>query len=309
MIEPRPSVRWGADVGAPRVSFEFFPPRTAAMEESLWTAIRRLAPLAPTFVSVTYGAAGTTRDRTHQTVQRIQDEMGIPAAAHLTCVAHSRAEIEEIARTYWDAGIRHILALRGDMPVDSGDAMTGGGGVWVPPKDGFAYATDLVAALRQVANFDISVAAFPEVHPEARSAQADLDNLKRKADAGATRAITQFFFDETVFLRFRDRVAAAGIGIDLIPGVLPITNFARAVEFAGRCGASVPAWLHELFHGLDQDPETRQMVAAKIAVDLCRQLMTEGVADVHFYTLNRAGLTMAICRMLGIRPHADAAVA
>ena len=285
---------------APSVSFEFFPPKTEKMEHSLWQAIQRLAPLAPAFVSVTYGAGGSTRERTHATVCRIQAETGIPAAAHLTCVGATRDEIDAIARTYWDAGIRHIVALRGDPPEAAG----GLGGAYVPHPGGYAYAADLVAGLKAVADFEVSVAAYPEAHPDAPSADFDLDNLKRKADAGATRGITQFFFDNEKYLRFRDRCAAAGITAPIVPGILPITNFARAVEFAGKCNATIPAKLAETFDGLDSDPETRHLVAATVAAEQCQALQAEGVDAFHFYTLNRSDLTTAICRMLGVKAKA-----
>lgn len=288
---------------APSVSFEFFPPKTEKMEQSLWQAIQRLAPLAPAFVSVTYGAGGSTRERTHATVCRIQSETGIPAAAHLTCVGATRDEIDAIARTYWDAGIRHIVALRGDPPEAAG----GLGGAYAPHPGGYAYAADLVAGLKAVADFEISVAAYPEAHPDAPSAAFDLDNLKRKVDAGATRGITQFFFDNDKYLRFRDRCAAAGITAPIVPGILPITNYARAVEFAGKCNATIPPKLAETFEGLDADPETRHLVAATVAAEQCQALQAEGVDAFHFYTLNRSDLTTAICRMLGVRAKAPAA--
>ncbi|AIB11433.1 5,10-methylenetetrahydrofolate reductase [Azospirillum argentinense] len=283
--------------GTPSVSFEFFPPKTEKMEQSLWQAIQRLAPLGPSFVSVTYGAGGSTRERTHNTVTRIQKETGIPAAAHFTCVGATREEIDAIARTYWDAGIRHLVALRGDPPETEG----GVGGRYVPHPGGYAYAADLVAGMRKVADFEISVAAYPESHPEAPSAQFDLDNLKRKVDAGATRAITQFFFDNDAYFRFLDRCAAAGITVPIVPGILPITNFARAVEFAGKCGAAMPKRFAETFEGLDADPETRQLVAATMAAEQCQALQAQGIKDFHFYTLNRSDLTVAICRMLGVK--------
>ncbi|CAO3374253.1 methylenetetrahydrofolate reductase [NAD(P)H] [Azospirillum argentinense] len=283
--------------GTPSVSFEFFPPKTEKMEQSLWQAIQRLAPLSPSFVSVTYGAGGSTRERTHNTVTRIQKETGIPAAAHFTCVGATREEIDAIARTYWDAGIRHLVALRGDPPETEG----GVGGRYVPHPGGYAYAADLVAGMRKVADFEISVAAYPESHPEAPSAQFDLDNLKRKVDAGATRAITQFFFDNDAYFRFLDRCAAAGITVPIVPGILPITNFARAVEFAGKCGAAMPKRFAETFEGLDADPETRQLVAATMAAEQCQALQAQGIRDFHFYTLNRSDLTVAICRMLGVK--------
>ncbi|ALJ35512.1 methylenetetrahydrofolate reductase [NAD(P)H] [Azospirillum brasilense] len=283
--------------GIPSVSFEFFPPKTEKMEQSLWQAIQRLAPLGPSFVSVTYGAGGSTRERTHNTVTRIQKETGIPAAAHFTCVGATREEIDAIARTYWDAGIRHLVALRGDPPETEG----GVGGRYVPHPGGYAYAADLVAGMKKVADFEISVAAYPEAHPEAPSAQFDLDNLKRKVDAGATRAITQFFFDNDAYFRFLDRCAAAGITVPIVPGILPITNFARAVEFAGKCGAAMPQRFAETFEGLDSDPETRQLVAATMAAEQCQALQAQGIKEFHFYTLNRSDLTMAICRMLGVK--------
>ncbi|QCO14146.1 methylenetetrahydrofolate reductase [NAD(P)H] [Azospirillum brasilense] len=283
--------------GIPSVSFEFFPPKTEKMEQSLWQAIQRLAPLSPSFVSVTYGAGGSTRERTHNTVTRIQKETGIPAAAHFTCVGATREEIDAIARTYWDAGIRHLVALRGDPPETEG----GVGGRYVPHPGGYAYAADLVAGMKKVADFEISVAAYPESHPEAPSAQFDLDNLKRKVDAGATRAITQFFFDNDAYFRFLDRCAAAGITVPIVPGILPITNFARAVEFAGKCGAAMPQRFAETFEGLDADPETRQLVAATMAAEQCQALQAQGIKDFHFYTLNRSDLTVAICRMLGVK--------
>jgi len=283
--------------GIPSVSFEFFPPKSEKMEQSLWQAIQRLAPLGPSFVSVTYGAGGSTRERTHNTVCRIQKETGIPAAAHFTCVGATREEIDSIARTYWDAGIRHLVALRGDPPESAG----GVGGRYVPHPGGYAYAADLVEGMKKVVDFEISVAAYPETHPEAPSAQFDLDNLKRKVDAGATRAITQFFFDNDAYFRFLDRCRAAGIDVPIVPGILPITNFARAVEFAGKCGASMPKRFAETFEGLDDDPETRHLVAATVAAEQCQALQAQGIKDFHFYTLNRADLTVAICRMLGVK--------
>lgn len=276
----------------PCVSFEFFPPSDAAMEQKLWLALERLAPLAPRFVSVTYGAGGSTRARTHETVIAIQQRLGLRPAAHLTCVGASREEIDEVARRYWQAGVRHIVALRGDTP---------GGGRYVPHPDGYANAAELVAGLKRVADFEISVAAHPEVHPDAASSDADLDNLKRKVDAGASRALTQYFFDVDVYLRFRDRAAARGISVPIVPGILPVTNFKQVQQFSARCGASVPKWLAGLFDGLDEDPETRKLVSAHVAGQQCRMLQEEGVRDFHFYTLNRAELTRAICRLLGIR--------
>jgi methylenetetrahydrofolate reductase (NADPH) len=271
------------------------------MEQDLWQAIHRLSPLKPAFVSVTYGAGGSTRERTHATVTRIQAETGIPAAAHLTCVAATREEIDAIARTYWEAGIRHIVALRGDPPPRADGSGGLGGSGYEPHPGGYAYAADLVAGLKRVADFEISVACFPEAHPEAVSAEVDLDNLKRKIDAGASRAISQFFFDTEVFLRFRDKAAARGIDVPMVPGILPITNFAKAVEIGAKCNTRIPSWMATLFEGLDGDPETRQLVAATVAIEQCRRLEREGVRNFHFYTLNRSDLTVAICHMLGIR--------
>jgi methylenetetrahydrofolate reductase (NADPH) len=284
-----------------RVSFEFFPPADAAMETTLWSSVQRLAPLAPCFVSVTYGADGSTRERTHALVTRIQDETALTGAPHLTCVGATRGEILDIARGYWDQGIRHLVALRGDPPR--------GQGGYVPHTQGFAYASDLVAGLKAVAPFEVSVAAYPEVHPQARSADADLANLKRKIDAGATRAITQFFYDTDVFLRFRDRCAAAGIAAPLVPGILPITRFPQVLRFAQACGAGIPAWLHERFSGLDEDPETRRLIAASVAIGQVQALVQHGVQEFHFYTLNRAELTYAICHALGLRPRLSPAPA
>jgi methylenetetrahydrofolate reductase (NADPH) len=283
--------------GAPgpvRVSFEFFPPADEAMAATLWRSVERLAPLAPAFVSVTYGADGSTRERTHDVVSRIQRETPLTGAPHLTCIGAARGEILAIARGYWDEGIRHLVALRGD--AQSGEAH------YRPHPGGFAYAADLVAGLKRLAPFDISVAAYPEVHPEARSREADLESLKRKIDAGASRAITQFFFDTDVFLRFRDRCAAAGIAAPIVPGILPITRFPQVLRFAARCGASVPSWLHERFAGLEADEETRRLLAAGVAIEQVEALKRHGVREFHFYTLNRAELTYAICHALGLRP-------
>jgi methylenetetrahydrofolate reductase (NADPH) len=283
------------------VSFEFFPPKSEKMEQSLWQAVRKLAPLRPDFVSVTYGAGGSTRERTHATVCRIQGETGLHAAAHLTCVGATRDEIDAVARSYWQAGIRHIVALRGDPPTGLGD------GGYEPHPGGYAFAADLVAGLKRVADFEISVAAFPECHPEAPSPAVDLENLKRKVGAGATRAITQFFLDTDVYLRFVDTVRDAGIDVPIVPGILPITNFNRTIEFAGKCGARVPSWMADLFAGLDDDPDTRHLIAATVAIEQCRLLYDHGVRNFHFYTLNRAELTVGICHMLGVRPRNDGA--
>ena len=282
-----------------QVSFEFFPPNDEAMERTLWSSVERLAPLAPRFVSVTYGADGSTRERTHNIVSRIRSETSLTAAPHLTCVGASRGEVLDIARRYWDQGVRHIVALRGDPPAGSSR--------YQPHPDGFAYAVDLVAGLRTVGDFEISVAAYPEVHPEAPDAAFDIDNLKRKQDAGANRAITQFFFDTGTFLRFRDACADAGVSMSIVPGILPITRFPQLTRFAARCGASVPEWLVGRFQGLDDDAETRKLIAAAVAIEQVARLRHEGVSEFHFYTLNRAELTYAICHALGVRPQARAA--
>ena len=280
--------------GAPSVTFEFFPPNTPKMAETLWASIERLAVLEPRFVSVTYGADGSTRARTHDAVERITNETKLTAAPHLTCIGASKEEIAEIARDYWEMGIRHLVALRGDPP--------NGSDAYVPHPQGYAYASELVAGLLQIADFDVSVAAYPEVHPEAASAQSDLDNLKRKLDAGASRAITQFFFDNDAYLRFRDRCARAGIDSALVPGILPITRFPQLTRFAETCGATVPKWLRERFKGLEEDAETRQLIAASVAIEQVQMLSKEGIDEFHFYTLNRAELTFAICHALGVRP-------
>ncbi|MCH7980523.1 MAG: methylenetetrahydrofolate reductase [Gammaproteobacteria bacterium] len=282
-----------------QVSFEFFPPNTEKMNRTLWDSIERLAVLEPRFVSVTYGADGSTRERTHAAVERIASQTSLTAAPHLTCIGADRAEIDDIAREYWDMGIRHLVALRGDPPTDTTD--------YRPHPNGYPYAVDLVAGLRKVADFDISVAAYPEVHPEASNAIADLDNLCRKLDAGATRAITQFFFDIDKFLRFRDLCAAAGIESSIVPGILPITRFPQLRRFAEQCGASVPAWLSERFDGLEDDAQTRQMIAASIAIEQVQKLQAEGISEFHFYTLNRSELTFAICHALGVRSNQAAA--
>lgn len=281
-----------------KLSFEFFPPKTEEMDRQLWQSIKRLEPLAPRFVSVTYGAGGSTRERTHATVRRIRTETSLEPAAHLTCVAATRGEVDEVAREYWDAGIRHIVALRGDMPS---------GGRFEPHPGGYTRAAELVEGLRRVAPFEITVAAYPETHPDSGTPAADLDNLKRKVDAGATRAITQYFFDVDTFLRFRDLCEAFRINVPIIPGILPVTNFAQVVKFSAACGASVPDWLARLFSGLDDDPDTRRLVAATVAAEQCRRLQENGVDEFHFYTLNRADLAYAICHILGVRPQAVAA--
>lgn len=271
-----------------QVSFEFFPPKTEAMQQTLWNSVERLAPLNPKFMSVTYGANSGERDRTHEVVNRIQNEKGINAAPHLTCVDATKEELEQIARDYWESGIRRIVALRGDLPEGSTEHRS--------------YAVDLVKVLKDVADFDISVAAYPETHPDAPNSQFDLLNLKRKAEAGANQAITQFFFDAEVFLRFRDRAAAAGIDIDIVPGILPVTNYKTLLRFAGFTNVHVPNWLHHMFEGLeDDDQTTRNLLGASIAMDTVKVLAKEGVKDFHFYTLNRSELSYAICHMLGVR--------
>ncbi len=284
---------------ATQVSFEFFPPKTEAMEKTLWSSIERLLVLKPRFVSVTYGADGSTRERTHAAVARILKETDLTAAPHLTCIGASRGEIDDIARQYWDMGIRYLVALRGDIPKDVEN--------YVPHPDGYDYASDLVDGLKKVADFDISVAAYPEVHPEAPSPLFDLDNLKRKLDAGASRAITQFFFDVEAYLRFRDLCAGAGIEAAIVPGILPITKFPQLTRFAEQCGASVPEWLVHRFDGLEDDAETRQLIAASVAIEQVRLLKKQGIEEFHFYTLNRSELTFAICHALGVRPQQAAA--
>ncbi|MGD8976294.1 MAG: methylenetetrahydrofolate reductase [Gammaproteobacteria bacterium] len=278
----------------PRVSFEFFPPANDTMAERLWRSVQRLAPLNPDFVSVTYGADGSTRERTHRVVERIVRETGLTCAPHLTCIGAPTEQVLDIARDYHQMGICQIVALRGDPPAGTTD--------YRPHPGGFAYASDLVEGLRTVADFDISVAAYPEVHPEASSPLADLENLKRKIDAGANRAVTQFFFDNERFLRFRDLCVTAGIEVPIVPGILPITRFPQLLKFARRCGASVPDWLQQRFEGLDDDADTRRMIAASVAIDQVQDLRRHGVEDFHFYTLNRSELSLAICHSLGLRP-------
>ena len=277
-----------------QISFEFFPPKTPEMEATLWRSITRLAPLNPRFVSVTYGAGGSTRERTHGTVRRILTETAVTPAAHLTCVAATREEIDAVADDYWNAGVRHVVALRGDIP--------GGEAPYFPTPGGYAYAAELVEGLRKRHDFEVSVAAYPETHPEAKSPQDDLDNLKRKIDAGATRAITQFFFDNWTFLRFVDRARKAGITVPIVPGLMPVTNFTQMVKFAKVAGASVPASMARLFEGLEEDADTRKLVAATVAAEQVQQLAQAGVTEFHFYTLNRADLAYAICHILGLRP-------
>ncbi len=282
------------------VSFEFFPPKTDKMNGTLWESLRTLEPLNPRFVSVTYGAGGSTRERTHATVSRIASETNVPAAAHLTCVGASRSEIVEVAQSYWEAGVRHIVALRGDPPV--------AGTKFEPHPQGFANAIELVAGLKKIAPFEISVSAYPETHPDAASPRSDLDNLKAKLDAGADRAITQFFFAPETFFRFRDRVAKAGIDAEIVPGIMPVSTFAATSRMAAMCGTDVPAWMGRLFDGLEELPAARQLVAATIAAELCRRLYAGGTRHFHFYTLNRAELSFAICHMLGLRAHKNVLV-
>lgn len=282
----------GADLPAPKLSFEFFPPRTEALEQQLWTCITRLAPLAPRFVSVTYGAGGTTQARTHATLTRLLRESDLVPAAHLTCVGATREAVDDVARGYWQAGVRHIVALRGDAAP---------GAAYEPHPGGYAYASDLVAGLRKIGDFDISVAAYPEVHPAASSPVADLENLKRKLDAGANRAITQYFFETSTYLRFLDLCLAAGITAPIVPGIMPVSNFAQAVKFSDMCGTNVPKWMARLFSGTDNDPETRRMVGMMVAAEQVRLLQANGVDEFHFYTLNRPDLTYAIAHVLGVR--------
>ncbi len=291
-----PVARAGDNANPVRVSFEFFPPKTDKAEESLWEAVRRLEPLNPEFVSVTYGAGGSTRERTHRTVQRMLTETTLKPAAHLTCVEASRAEVDEVIESYKAIGVNHIVALRGDPPGASGI-----GGAYQPRADGYANATELTAAIGRVGGFDVTVGAYPERHPESPSIEHDIDVLKAKVDAGATRAISQFFFDIDAFLRYRDRIRAAGVEIPLLPGIMPVSNFNGLVRMSASCGASVPQWLATHFDGLDDDPETRKLLAASIAAETCARLQEEGFSDFHFYTLNRADLVYAICRVLGVR--------
>ena len=291
-----PVARAGENASPVRVSFEFFPPKTDKAEETLWQAVRRLEPLNPEFVSVTYGAGGSTRERTHRTVQRMLAETTLKPAAHLTCVDASREEVDEVIRDYKSIGVNHVVALRGDPPGGAGI-----GGVYTPRADGYANATELTRAISSVGGFDVTVGVYPEQHPESPSIDHDIDVLKAKIDAGATRAVSQFFFDIDAFLRFRDRIRAARITIPLIPGIMPVSNFGALQRMSASCGTAVPAWLATHFEGLDDAPETRKLLAASVAAETCARLQEEGFADFHFYTLNRADLVYAICRVLGVR--------
>jgi methylenetetrahydrofolate reductase (NADPH) len=277
------------------VSFEFFPPKNEKMEEQLWQAVRRLEPLGPRFVSVTYGAGGSTRERTHATVARIVRETALPPAAHLTCVQATRSEVNDVIRDYWAAGVRHIVALRGD-PV------SGVGTKYEPHPGGYASTADLVRGILEIAPFEVSVGGYPEGHPESPSLDADIEHLKSKVDAGARRVITQFFFDNAHFLRFVERARAKGIWCPIVPGIVPIHNFKQVAGFAGRCGTTMPAWLARRFDGLEQDPATNHLVAAAVAAEQVMDLVDQGIRQFHFYTLNRADLVYATCHLLGLRP-------
>lgn len=276
--------------GKVNISFEFFPPNSSEMEQTLWNSIKRLENLSPKFVSVTYGAANSTRERTHRIISKIQSETDLVAVPHLTCIGASRQELVEIAQNYWDSGVRHIVALRGDLPEEE-----------LPENSSPMYALDLVKLLKSVADFEVSVAAYPEVHPQAPNPQFDLINLKRKVDAGASRAISQFFFDTETYLRFRDRCFGAGIEVEIVPGILPVTNFKQLLKFSKLTNVTVPGWMHRLYQGLDNDPMTRNLIAANVAIEQVKVLAKEGVRDFHFYTLNRSDLTYAICHSLGVR--------
>ncbi len=276
-----------------KVSFEFFPPKTDEMEEKLWHAINNLQNLNPSFVSVTYGAGGSTRERTHNTINKILKQTALKPASHLTCIAASKDEINEIAKNYWEMGVRHIVALRGDMPSSSPNYQL--------HPHGYQYANELVAGLKKIADFEISVAGYPEKHPEAKSMAEDIDNLKRKVDAGATRVITQFFFDTDVYFSFVEKCQKRGITVPIVPGILPVSNVKQVKHFAKMCGAKIPKWMSDIFEGLDEKEETRKLIAAIVAVEQCRILHNSGVDDFHFYTLNRADLTSAICHVLGVR--------
>jgi len=282
-------------MGRVQVSFEFFPPKTEEMERNLWEAVERLAPLHPNFVSVTYGAGGSTRERTHTTVRRILKETALTPAAHLTCVAATKTEIDSVIRAYWDSGVRHIVALRGDPTGGVGDR-------YAPHPGGYATSAELVAGIKRAGDIEVSVSAYPEKHPDSPNVEADIDMLKAKVDAGATRAITQFFFDNDLYFRYLDRVRARGIEVPVVPGILPVQNFKQTVSFAARCGASVPRWLAERFDGLDDDVATRKLIAAAVAAEQAFDLVDQGVTDFHFYTMNRADLVYAVCHLLGLRP-------
>ena len=286
----------------PRVSFEFFPPKTEEMEVALWESVRRLEPIGPSFVSVTYGAGGSTRERTHATVKRMVEETGLKPAAHLTCVSASKAEVHEVIRSYWDAGVRHVVALRGDP--------AGGlGTIYEPHPDGYQQTSDLIAGLKSIGNFEVTVSAYPEKHPEAASLDADIDALQKKVDAGATRAITQFFFDNDVYFRYLDKVRARGIEIPILPGIVPVQNFKQTANFARKTGASVPQWLADRFEGLEEDAATRRLVAAAVCAEQVLDLIDRGVTDLHFYTMNKADLVYAICHLVGVKPEKRAAQA
>jgi methylenetetrahydrofolate reductase (NADPH) len=282
------------------VSFEFFPPKTEEMEKTLWEAVTRLAPLAPNFVSVTYGAGGSTRERTHATVKRILDETPLTPAAHLTCVAATREEIDQVIRDYCAAGVRHIVALRGDPT-------SGVGARYAPHPGGYENGADLVGGIKRICDVEVSVSAYPEKHPDSPNVESDIDMLKAKVDAGATRAITQFFFENDLYFRYLDRVRARGINVPIVPGILPVQNFKQTKNFAERTGASVPAWLAERFAGLDDDPATRKLIAAAVAAEQVLDLVDRGVTNFHFYTMNRADLVYAVCHLLGLRPAAQEA--
>lgn len=295
-LSERPSRRSG---GGLKVSFEFFPPKTPEMEASLWEAIRRLEPLGPSFVSVTYGAGGSTRERTHATVKRLVEETALKPAAHLTCVSASKAEVDAVIRAYRDAGVRHIVALRGDPPGGIGTP-------YEPHPEGYRQTSDLVAGIKAIGDFEVTVSAYPEKHPEAPSLDTDIDALKKKVDAGATRAITQFFFDNDLYFRYLDKVRARGIDIPILPGIVPVQNFRQTAGFARKTGASVPQWLADRFAGLDDDPATRKLVAAAVCAEQVLDLIDRGVSDLHFYTMNKADLVYAICHLVGIKPQAPA---
>jgi methylenetetrahydrofolate reductase (NADPH) len=284
---------------APKVSFEFFPPKTPDMEQKLWDSVQRLAPVRPHFVSVTYGAGGSTRERTHAIVKRMAEETGLNPAGHITCVAATRTEIDSVLQNYWQAGVRRIVALRGDPPEGIGTR-------YEPHPGGYAYASDLIAGAKRIADFDISVGCYPEVHPNAGSLANEIDNLKRKIDAGATRAITQFFFYPDVYFRFLDAVRNAGVSAPIVPGIMLQSNFKGLQRMAKLCGTTIPNRIAQLYEGLDSDAETRDLVTANVVADLCNRLADHGVDQFHFYTMNRAGLSLSTCRLLGIRPEEKA---